>query len=508
MDLKIFDKKILIMCVVVFILGLFARIYTITLKTDFHQDEVLSVILSNYSEYGWTKLPEKNRVFTGKDIKRMMLWNDSSLKDMFSDIWNLYLYTRDDSHSNLYYSILRASFAGISDFDIKQTIYRGCSINLIAYCLSFFFMFKLLALLLKKQSLIPFGLFVAFMNTGAISNVAYLKPYNLQEVAFIIVTYYFIRLLRGENLNFLKPALSIAFAFLSGYYSIIYVGILAVVLFIKNLDKRYLFKIAGLSLIFTTIFYPGYFLGLISYRATETIERFSGNNLFYSFLGLPYLYLKYIFSLSLIIYLVYLLVKISRQKLLVDNESKDIILLFVIGLVWSAIIMFIAPFKVLRYILPVFPILALIIPYIVSYFDKKLLPIIIILGIVCLNFVIAVGFYKNPKIGRYIPFISNLEFLKNNKTSNYLFKEDLLKPVFIVKPKDENLTIGKVIIFADILPYLDNNQQYIFINPNTKIVLNNFYLIYPKSENINSNNDVMINIQNCNSYYICAEIKR
>ena len=119
MDLKIFDKKILIMCVVVFILGLFARIYTITLKEDLHQDEALSVVLSNYSEYGWSKLPEENIVFSGKDVKQMMFWNDSSIKDMFTDIGNLYLYTRDDSHSNLYYSILRATFTGVDNFDIK-----------------------------------------------------------------------------------------------------------------------------------------------------------------------------------------------------------------------------------------------------------------------------------------------------------------------------------------------------------------------------------------------------
>ena len=507
MDLKIFDKKILIMCVVVFILGLFARIYAITLKEDLHQDEALSVVLSNYSEYGWSKLPEENIVFSGKDVKQMMFWNDSSIKDMFTDIGNLYLYTRDDSHSNLYYSILRATFTGVDNFDIKQTIYRGCAVNLIAYCLAFFFMFKLLALLFKNQSLIPFGLFVAFLNMGSILNVAYLKPYQLQELAFVMVTYYFVRLLKGENINPLKISLAIVFSFLTGYYSLIYVGILAIILFTKNLDKKYLLKITGLSVLFTTLFYPGYFLGLISYRATETVERFSGFNLFKSFLGIFFFYFKYIFSFILIIYLVYLLVKISKQKLSADEKSKDIVLLFVLGLVWSAIILFIAPYKVLRYILPIFPIMTLIIPYVVSHFEKKIFPISIICSIVVLNFFVAVQLHKNSEIGKYVPF-SQLDFLRNNLTNDYMFKRDISKPVFVVRPNGENLKIGKVIMLPSIAPYFDDNQKYIFINLNTKVALNNFYVVFPIFEKSIYTDSKFEKLEKCNKYYMCGEIKR
>lgn len=508
MDLSI-GKKILIMSVIVFILGLVARIYTITLKEDLHQDESLSIILSNYSEYGWSKLPEENKVFTAKEIKQMMFWNNSSVKDMISDVGNLYLYTRDDSHSNLYYSILRVTFTGVDNFDLKQTIYRGCLINLFAYCLSFFFMFKLLAILFKKSpAIIPFGLFVAFMNTGAISNVAYLKPYQLQELAFVILTYYFVNLLKGDKVNILKFSSSVAFSFLTGYYSIIYAGILALILFVKNFDRKYLLKIVGLSILITTIFYPGYFLGLVSYRATETVERFSASNFGYSLMGLPYLYFKYIFSLSLLIYLFYLVIKIFKKKLFVDEDLKTVLKLFLIGLVWSIIIMFIAPFKVVRYILPMFPIMSLVIPYIVVHFEKKLLPIIIISFIFLLNFSVAVEFHKNPNIGRYIPFISKLEFLKNNKTSDYLFKKDLTKPVFVIRPKEEDIKIGKVILLPSISPYFEDSQKYIFVNSDTKILLKSFYIISPKTEDINFDKKYIKNIQNCNQYYFCSEIKR
>lgn len=517
MDLKILNKNLIIICILVFILGLFARIYTITLKEDFHQDEALSIILANYSEDGWTKLPDTDIEFTGKEIKQKMFWNDKTLKDTLSDIGNLYLYTRDDSHSNLYYTSLRLAFNGVDKFNAKQTIYRGCAINLIAYCLAFFFMFKILALLFKNSNLVPFGLFVAFLNTASISASAYLKPYALQETAFIIVTYYFILLIRKEIINPIKPALAIAFSFLTGYYSLIYVGILAIILFAKNLDKKYLLKIAGLSILATTIFYPGYFLGIISYRATETVDRFLnlGSNLFYTAVNLPLIYFKFLFSLSIIFVLIFMIFFIKKNNLKISDTNLSIIpKLFFIGLIWSAIILFIAPYKILRYILPIFPIMALIIPYIVSYFDKKIASITLICSIMLLNLYIAIEFHKNPNLGKYIPVISKLEFIRNSKTKDFLFKENLSQPVYLLK-QEKDLSIGEVIEFSDIITHLDDNQKYIFINPNTVINSKQFYLLVPKFPKDNFfilaepyyNNYKRLKIQDSSTYFSCIEFK-
>ena len=96
-------------------------------------------------------------------------------------------------------------------------------------------------------------------------------------------------------------------------------------------------------------------------------------------------------------------------------------------------------------------------------FEKKIFPISIICSIVVLNFFVAVQLHKNSEIGKYVPF-SQLDFLRNNLTNDYMFKRDISKPVFVVRPNGENLKIGKVIMLPSIAPYFDDNQKYIFIN--------------------------------------------
>lgn len=518
MKLKNSNKNLIIWCLIVFLSGLFVRIYTIHLKQDIHEDEALTVLLSNYSETGWSKLPETNKVFTGKDLKEMTYWNDKSYKDTLSDIKNLYIYTRDDSHTNLYYTIIRLTFKGVNEFDIKSTIIRGGILNLFIYILSFFFMFKLLSILFKdRPNLIPVGLFTAFLNTASISNTCYLRPYALQEAAFILLTYYFVKLLIKEKTNIYKVSLSVCFALLTGYYAIFYVSILALTLFIKNTDRKFLLKAGGLSILFTEICYPAYFIGITSYRAVESIERFLNfsKNLYYSALNFPLIYLKYLFSMSLLIFLIYLSVKIIKNKLNTDGNFRIIPLIFWLNFLWTAIIIFIAPYKILRYIMPVFPILSLIIPYTISYFKKSAIYIGITIAIFCLNYYFAVKFFENSNIGKYVPVVSRIDFLTNRQTNKFLFEENVNKPVIILKDQ-ENPTIGEILKISEILPYFDDKQNYIFVNPNAKITYPEFYMLIPKTADKNFLNLAQpyfekyknLNIQNCAKFYTCIEFKQ
>ncbi len=518
MDLKNINKNILIWCFFVFLGCLIVRVYTLSLKQDLHEDEALNMLLSNYSETFWTDLPEINKKFTGKELKQMTYWNNESLKDTLSDIKNLYIYARDDSHSDIYYILTRIAFANENEFSIKSTILRAGILNLILFSLSFFFMYKLLAILFKNNfKLVAFGLFVAFFNTAAISTTCYFRPYQLQQAAFILVTYYFVKLLLDEKTNIYKASFAISLAFLSGYYSLIYVSIFAVVLFIKNINKKLLFKIAGLSILFTTLFYPIYFFGIISYRATEILEisnRFL-KNLYYSCINFPLIYLKYLFSLSLLIYLIYLMIKIYKKGLKTNDFSKLIPLIFWLNFLWSVIVILIAPYKLLRYIMPAFPLMALIIPYIINHFKKTMIPISVITLIFGLNYYFAIEFYKNPKIGKYIPFISKLDFLKNTQVDNFLFEENKLQTVYILKDKT-NPTMGEILKISELLPYFENEQNYIFINPNTKIDDKQFYILVPKKP-INKyfqlaqpyyENYTRLNFQNASESYACIELQK
>ena len=196
-------------------------------------------------------------------------------------------------------------------------------------------------------------------------------------------------------------------------------------------------------------------------------------------------------------------------------ERKIITLVFWLNFLWTAIIIFLAPYKILRYIMPVFPILALIIPYTISYFKKNIIQICIIFLIFGLNYYFAVEFHKNLNIGKYIPIISKFDFLQNRQVDKYIFDENKNQPVLILKDQ-ENPTMGEVLKISEVLPYFNDNQKYKFINPNTIITNDKFYILIPKEPQEKFfklakpyyENYERVQIQNCSRFYACIEFKK
>ena len=149
---KISNKKILLLSIIIFILAFTLRICGISLKQDMFVDETFTTQISNYSQYySGTSVPlDENQIMTGEDIKQEVMSLNPSIKDVINDVISLHQFTRDTPHSNLYYSLYRIWFLGYGKFELKKFITHGCTLNLVFFAVSFYYMHKLLKKLFHK----------------------------------------------------------------------------------------------------------------------------------------------------------------------------------------------------------------------------------------------------------------------------------------------------------------------------------------------------------------------
>lgn len=519
MDKEILKKNsISIACLLVLIFGIIIRFYPLQFKDYLNYDETCSIFFANRSNY----IPRENHL-SGKEIKTIMLWNDASLSDALSDIKNLYFDSGDLPHTNLYYSLFRLTFIGVSEFNLKQTVIRGWILNICILCIGFFFMFKLLQLLFgKKNSLVPFGLFITFFNSAAISNAFFFRPYQLQEASFIIVTYYFTKFYLYKKINWLKLVAAIAFCLLTGYFSLIYVLLLFFVLFFKLPYKKFLLKIGILTSLFTAICYPKYWFGYTCWQAKGSYAIFQhiSQNLPSSINSLFFFYSKYLFTVLILAYIVYLILKIITQELTNTRDissvgqytaQKSVTLIIIIcSFIWSFISMYAAPIKNFRYIQPMFPISSLLIPYFVNFFNHKKQHFIIFSLIFILNISVALSLVKCqkqlnfyiPQFTKILPFDKDYDVVDIKKDDIILYKKDL--PVVIAY---------YTFWYNPFVSHMNDNQSYYFLTrKDYKIPYYNCFVLfnneYKLQDIINDENFKILEIQDISTTTRVAEIIR
>ena len=429
---------------------MFIRISAINVKQDLFVDEVFTTQIANYSPY-YSETPvtiEPNLSLNGYELKQKLLSIDPSAKDTISDIINLHTFTKDTSHSNLYYSLYRLWFNGWHEFNLQKFIRHGCHLNLIFFTIGFIYLYKILNLLFKKnKALIPFGLFTAFASTAAITNTTFIRTYALQEMFFLILTYIFIKhWKRIENksqeykiYDIFIPAVTIALTFLTGYYAAFLILIYSILLItkatrLKNFDALKFFVITAITTILLTfLIYPGITFVLSSYRATETYEKFlQYRNLKIFLIYTPLIFFRYIFCIPIILTLIIYLKRIKSQQL----HNKDSVLTLILictSLIWTLFILYISPYKNVRYIMSITPLLMLIFPYIASKLEHKKTFIIFTTAIFLLNIFISFSEFMGINIRKYIPFPAKIEFLKNANRNKFIFLQDKNLPVLIIQ---------------------------------------------------------------------------
>ena len=446
------NLKFLVLLILFF--SLFVRIYWSTQKQGLHMDEVLSITLANRSGINVVE----NRIYHKNDLLKKIFINNASVKDAANDVVSLYQNSKDAPHTNFYYTLLRLSFFGRSTLDLKNIIYTGIALNCLIFSVGFFFFYKLLRLLFEDKLIILIGLFCVSVAGSAISNAMFLRPYQLQSAMLIILTYVIAKILIAKKFTrktFIILSLAVAGALLSGYFSTIYIGLFALFVsgyyFLNKEFKRVFFYAASFlaGAILAQVFYLRYWQAIFggTDRAGEAYQKvnlgyFLGNMLS-SAQTVYNLLLNYaIYYLPIILFVIVLnvlfVVVVKKHKIKINYLALGIV---TVSLLFSLIVIELAPLKVIRYIMPVFPLISLIIPLGINSFENKFIKN----GIMVLFVVIfAVNCFNIAKI-------------------NYLFGNKLNENNFLEGDSSAVCFLGSAgWRFLDWIPYAKNNQSYLF----------------------------------------------
>jgi hypothetical protein len=469
-------------------LALGIRVYWLTQKDGFHVDEGLTVAYTFYNDFIVRENYAYGKKYTGKELKETSLVNDTGLKGTLDDMRKLWKDNRDAPHTNLYYSLLRLSFIGAKPGEISSIIVRGGILNLLLFTVSFIFFFMLMRLLFSGSEFLQFtATLCAFLSTATISNTLFFRPYQIQETMFIIFCYYFVLCL-GRKKYFIhekkfftgviKPLLVMslitAVTLLTGYYAVIFIGLFglyAVYYQCKNKTFSqipFYFAVLGLGILFALVLYPKYFSGFISYRGTETLRTISDKkweNISSSLMSAGSFLYKHFFSAPVIFVCfcycsIWAFLLIRGQKLseitrdfcdkTLNNltmVNKPACYIFAASIIYLLIVYIIAPYKVLRYGMPVFPFFVILPVMLVNSYGNKTQKITACaLLLLCASF--AFNATREDKI----------ENIFRNKPDQYVFTKNKDIPVYVING------VWSAWKYGNLIPYVNDEQAYYFVD--------------------------------------------
>ena len=451
----------------VFCLAFSMRIYAINHKTTLYYDDPYSFIASTpnnlspdgtFFKYYWSDL----RFKTGKnhnayEAKKALFESKSDLKSIYKDLKTLHNYTIDPQHPNLYYSILRIWAAGVDFTNPKAVIVRGCSLNLIFFMFSFFFMYKLLSLIKNDKKFIALGLFFAFVTTGSISDSLLIRPYPLIETFFTFAIYVFavIYFSVNKNINFsikkiVLYALGISAFLLSGYYSLLLLVLTYLIISIRCLKykdikifKTY-FIILTLSFVITLLFCPMYFenFKIIEHMNATTSSVTIWNiidiwqyGLF--FVGKLIEFLYYNFGFYIILYVLMLIgISVFGNNRLSSDEFEKFIIIFSTALSWAYLIVIISPSHELystRYFLACFPTLSILLTLMTYYFKDIFIINLVTLTMMSTFIPIQKGFTLHSSIFKNLGVITYYNYDYDFNITDIIYNnKGKLRPVVFV----------------------------------------------------------------------------
>ncbi|MDR0321423.1 MAG: hypothetical protein LBI28_07950 [Treponema sp.] len=476
---------LIIAAVCVIVLGV--HTYWLSQKNGFHVDEGMTLALAFYNDYVIRKNYDFDREYTGKELKEESFVNNSGFKETLKDIKSLWKDNRDSPHTNLYYSLLRISMIGLKSSDIKPIIFRGAILNLILLMVSFIFFFLLIKSLFPDSFLLQlFAVLCAFLSTAAISNTLFIRPYQIQETMFIIFCYYFIKTINTKNFILdrkqligkipvlLLFSLITGVTLLTGYYAVIFIGLFGLyVIYVNCKEKTYkeiifYFAVLCFGVLIALALYPKYFEGFTSYRGVQTkytlTMNFIGNIKSSIITGVTLLW-KHFFTLPVLLVCIAssVFLFIRKQKLVIQKQGLYI---FIVALVYLFITLIIAPYKVLRYGMPVFPFFIILPAMILNSMREKTQKVsIAAMSVLCLCFL--VGTVNQ----------NNIENIFRNKANEYIFSKDKDVPVYVITHKYSAWKYG------NLTPYFNDEQKYYFFENYDDIFEKDnsvFYLVIEK----------------------------
>ena len=480
-------KLIFLLCFGVFVIGFGLRFGYMLQKVDLHGDEAWSIaITSNSHRCLWGGTCEDG-VWYGKEAKERELWHDKSFSNALADIANLYLTNNGDSHSHadLYYILLRLWHIGVQTGDLDWIIQRAVGLNLfVFYPLACLFAFLLGRRLFGTGYALVAFLALAMLNGASISTSMLMREYALQQCMFLGFAWIMVRLYCKESLtkvDYVLGAIITACLLLSGYFTILFVVVAFGAMWFLSSGRdvkhsgqvsraRSLAQIAILSLICTFALYPIYHKGFLGGHAQSAVDKV-GDSL-QNFLESMHVYgqilLQDIFTPLLLCAMamvaIWIAIKAWANKASLSGalgvgyfSSRECFLAFGLGILalgFGVVVMYLAPWKILRFVMAVFPLVSLLIvlPFTPLLERKNLLSKCILL-----LFGLSLALYHNVGFLRYPHY--------ENFSSEPIYQ---MEPI-LSKELSDNYTIPTIYNHADdylatrAIPYFHDLRLYHFV---------------------------------------------
>lgn len=287
-------------------------------------------------------------------------------KDNYLNLKSIYYNQAKDNHPPAFYVLVHISSILFNAQFTKNIIF---TVNILAFILSCFLIKKILKLIDKENIIIPILIFYG-LSMGTISMVIYQRMYMLLTLLMLLYFYYSIKLYKNNFI--LTPKLSLAlgtttiFGFLTQYFFAIFAFYIFLLMIIKMIkDKRYIevIKYIGFHTLYAIIgiilFVPCIYHLLFTNRGVSALantEYFKNlyqyiNHLLYVFTIKNNIVLEITILLGSFIGIVYLYKK-SNQKFIVALSIIPAIFYFFI-------VVKLASFQELRYIMPIIPFISI-----------------------------------------------------------------------------------------------------------------------------------------------------
>lgn len=391
--MKLLKRKETVALLLSIVTLLLIREFWLLSRNGIHVDESLSFMLSAYKNIGMYSIPSDP--LTGSKLRELMWFSDYSFSGWASDILNLWKDNRDTPHSNLYYSLLRTWFIFGGGNNRFFVMFWAGQLNIILSAVSMLCVWRIIIGITGSDIIATTAMFIAFISTGSITNTLFLRPYQLQETAFclyFLMMYFYIVERRNSSSFMVVFGVITAITALTGYFSLILLAMSSIVLlyvyvkrFFEGGDRhiKELIYYIIITLLVLFLVYPPY-LFVFGSRQSEALSKASNaiENVRDSIHSLKMLNEYYFLP----IYFYSISVFLSIYSLIRNRTKNDFFVLSLLLCVmfWYLIVMFFAPYKVSRYVLPITPMLT--ISY--AYFSFKIsMKNNIVAFVLCISFV-------------------------------------------------------------------------------------------------------------------------
>jgi hypothetical protein len=441
---------------VIYLAALSIRVFWLIPKDGFMLDEPASFMFANWLVPS-TIIYNSPDFHSAKQVRDTILCGGQNRPCFAQAILNLWQNTWDPPHSNLYYILLRTFLIGQRNGDTQTIIWRGGLLNLLLFTGSFFFFFRLMKLLFKNSAWLPhIATFVTFMSPLTISNTLLFRDYQLAETLYIVFAtsfYEFTANLQSiwpnektpfvNPLPILKLIIITALTLITGFYSVIFIGLYWVFsvghcILTKKYKPIYVYTSVVL---FGGLLANGLYLKYVpsllhSERGLSHIEV-SLMSILQTTLPMlvRYFSVPVLITLGCLIAFIYIN---KKHNLIIVTWPQ--LLVSITALAYFFIIQSIAPFKIIRYVLPVVPFFIIIPICFLQAIKENQKLFSTFTFLFWLSFALGVGNTKNLEYG-YHYYNRHKKFADIDQTI----------PLLAVSNTPFN--------YFDLIPYLNDNQK-------------------------------------------------